>query len=109
MISPAAQPRVGRPSAPTGTLTRSLSSGSLRRRPPAVPQATPHRPDAEQSAAVGSTDYPHFDANFPHVAENLLTNVPHPTGAQSLMGAARLYGFTEADFPRADAAAAGTR
>jgi hypothetical protein len=43
------------------------------------------------------------------VAENLLTNVPHPTGAQSLMGAARLYGFTEADFPRADAAAAGTR
>jgi predicted TIM-barrel fold metal-dependent hydrolase len=52
-----------------------------------------------------STDYPHFDSNFPHVAENLLKNVPRPIAAQIFMGGAHLYGFTEADFDKADAAA----
>jgi len=53
-----------------------------------------------------STDYPHFDSNFPHVAENLLKNVPREMAARILMGGAYLYGFTEADFKKADAAAA---
>lgn len=53
-----------------------------------------------------STDYPHFDSNFPHVAENLLKNVPREIAAAILMGGAHLYGFTEADFKKADAAAA---
>jgi hypothetical protein len=53
-----------------------------------------------------STDYPHFDSNFPHVAETLLKNVPRPLAAQILMGGAHLYGLTQADFQKADAAAA---
>jgi hypothetical protein len=53
-----------------------------------------------------STDYPHFDSNFPHVAENLLKNVPREVAAQIFMGGAHLYAFTEADFARADAVAA---
>jgi predicted TIM-barrel fold metal-dependent hydrolase len=53
-----------------------------------------------------STDYPHFDSNFPHVAENLLKNVPRAIAAQIFMGGATLYGFGEAHFARADAAAA---
>jgi predicted TIM-barrel fold metal-dependent hydrolase len=53
-----------------------------------------------------STDYPHFDSNFPHVSENLLKNVPREIAAQILAGGAHLYGFTEADFKKADAAAA---
>ena len=53
-----------------------------------------------------STDYPHFDSNFPHVAENLMKNVPREIAAQIFMGGAHLYGFTEADFAKADAAAA---
>ncbi len=53
-----------------------------------------------------STDYPHFDSNFPHVSENLLKNVPREIAAQILMGGAHLYAFTEADFKKADAAAA---
>src|SRR5574341_1367898 len=48
-----------------------------------------------------STDYPHFDSNFPHVAENLLKNVERPIAAQILMGGAHLYGFTDADFKKA--------
>jgi predicted TIM-barrel fold metal-dependent hydrolase len=56
-----------------------------------------------------STDYPHFDSNFPHVAENLLKNVPRQVAAQILMGGAHLYGFTEADFQKAAAAAAAGR
>jgi uncharacterized protein len=55
-----------------------------------------------------STDYPHFDSNFPHVSENLLKNVPRPIAAQILMGGAHLYGFTEEHFKKADAAAAAT-
>jgi len=53
-----------------------------------------------------STDYPHFDSNFPHVAENLLKNVDRQVAAQILMGGAHLYGSTEKDFAKADAAAA---
>lgn len=53
-----------------------------------------------------STDYPHFDSNFPHVSSNLLSNVSRQTAAQILMGGAHLYGFTDEDFAKADAAAA---
>ena len=53
-----------------------------------------------------STDYPHFDSNFPNVSENLLKNCSREIAAQILMGGAHLYGFTEADFEKADAAAA---
>ena len=56
-----------------------------------------------------STDYPHFDSNFPHVAENLLKNVPRAMAAQIFMGGAHLYGFTEADFKKADAHGGGQR
>ena len=52
-----------------------------------------------------STDYPHFDSNFPHVAENLLKNVPREIAAQILLGGASLYGLGEAHFQKADAAA----
>ena len=55
-----------------------------------------------------STDHPHFDSNFPRVAEHLLKNVPREIAAPILMGGAHLYGFTEADFKKADAAAAAT-
>ncbi len=50
-----------------------------------------------------STDYPHFDSNFPHVADNLLKNVPREIAAQIMMGGAHLYGLGPADFERADA------
>jgi predicted TIM-barrel fold metal-dependent hydrolase len=53
-----------------------------------------------------STDYPHFDSNFPHVADNLLKNVPRDLAAQIFLGGAHLYGLTDADFKKADAAAA---
>jgi predicted TIM-barrel fold metal-dependent hydrolase len=53
-----------------------------------------------------STDYPHFDSNFPHVSTNLLKNVSRETAAQIFLGGAQLYGFTDADFAKADAAAA---
>ncbi len=53
-----------------------------------------------------STDYPHFDSNFPNVSSNLLGNVPREMAAQILYGGAKLYGFTEEDFRKADAAAA---
>ena len=52
-----------------------------------------------------STDYPHFDSNFPNVSSNLLRAVPRELAAQILLGGAGLYGFTEADFAKADAAA----
>ena len=55
-----------------------------------------------------STDYPHFDSNFPHVSENLLKNVPREVAAAILMGGAHLYGFTEDHFRKADLAAAAT-
>jgi predicted TIM-barrel fold metal-dependent hydrolase len=53
-----------------------------------------------------STDYPHFDSNFPNVSNNLLHNVSRETAAQILMGGAHLYGFGDDDFEKADAAAA---
>jgi hypothetical protein len=53
-----------------------------------------------------STDYPHFDSNFPNVSNNLLNNVSRETAAQILMGGAHLYGFGDDDFEKADAAAA---
>jgi hypothetical protein len=52
-----------------------------------------------------STDYPHFDSNFPNVSTNLLNNVSRETAAQVLMGGAYLYGFGDDDFEKADAAA----
>jgi hypothetical protein len=39
------------------------------------------------------------------VADNLLKNVPREIAAQILKGGAHLYGFTEADFRKADLAA----
>ena len=53
-----------------------------------------------------STDYPHFDSDFPNVSTNLLNTVSRQTAAQIFMGGAHLYGFTEADFEPAEAAAA---
>ncbi|MGH7335450.1 MAG: hypothetical protein ACREKS_22445, partial [Candidatus Rokuibacteriota bacterium] len=52
-----------------------------------------------------STDYPHFDSNFPNVSSNLLRTVRRETAGQILMGGAHLYGFTETDFAKAGAAA----
>ncbi len=52
-----------------------------------------------------SSDYPHFDSNFPNVSNNVLKNCSRETAAQILMGGAHLYGFTEADFQKADKAA----
>jgi len=53
-----------------------------------------------------STDYPHFDSNFPNVSNNLLRTVPRDIAAQIFMGGAHLYGFTDEDFEKAAAAAA---
>jgi len=52
-----------------------------------------------------SSDYPHFDSNFPNVANNVLKGCSRDTAAKILMGGAHLYGFTEADFQKADKAA----
>jgi predicted TIM-barrel fold metal-dependent hydrolase len=53
-----------------------------------------------------STDYPHFDSNFPNVSNNLLKNVPRHIAAQIFLGGAGLYNFGEEHFRKADAAAA---
>ncbi len=53
-----------------------------------------------------STDYPHHDSNFPNVSSLLLSNVGREIGGAILGGGAGLYGFTEADFQKADAAMA---
>jgi predicted TIM-barrel fold metal-dependent hydrolase len=53
-----------------------------------------------------STDYPHFDSNFPNFSSHLLANVPREMAAQILSGGQGLYGFTETHFEKADAAAA---
>ena len=55
-----------------------------------------------------SSDYPHFDSNFPNVSSNILKNCSRDTAAKILMGGAGLYGFTEADFQKADKAAAAS-
>jgi hypothetical protein len=52
-----------------------------------------------------STDYPHFDSNFPNVSKILRRTVPRDIAAQIFMGGAHLYGFTDVDFQKADAAA----
>jgi predicted TIM-barrel fold metal-dependent hydrolase len=52
-----------------------------------------------------STDYPHFDSNFPNVSTNLLSTVSRETGARILLGGAGLYGFSEGDFLKAYAVA----
>ena len=51
-----------------------------------------------------STDYPHFDSNFPEVSNHLLKNAPRDIAAQILAGGAALWGFTEEHFAKADAA-----
>jgi len=54
-----------------------------------------------------STDFPHHDSGFPNVSTKLLGNatIPREAAAKILSGGARLYGFTEEDFAKADAAA----
>jgi predicted TIM-barrel fold metal-dependent hydrolase len=49
-----------------------------------------------------SSDYPHFDSNFPNVSSNVLKNCSRETAAKIFMGGAHLYGFTEVDFAKAD-------
>ena len=51
-----------------------------------------------------STDYPHFDSNFPNVSTNLLNTVPREMAAEIFLGGARLYAFTEEHFEKAAAA-----
>jgi uncharacterized protein len=69
-------------------------------------EATPGLIGADRMCV--SSDYPHFDSNFPNVANNVLENCSRETAAQIFMGGAGLYGITEADFQKADKAAAGT-
>jgi uncharacterized protein len=51
-----------------------------------------------------STDYPHFDSNFPEVSNNLLKAASRETASQILAGGAGLWGFGEDDLRKADAA-----
>ncbi len=53
-----------------------------------------------------STDYPHFDSNFPNVADNVLKSCSRETAAHIFMGNAHLYAISDADFKTADDAAA---
>ncbi|MCC6532646.1 MAG: amidohydrolase family protein [Burkholderiales bacterium] len=69
-------------------------------------------PEIEATAAlIGadrmciSSDYPHFDSNFPNVSNNLLKTCSRATAAKIFMGGAHLYAFTEAAFEAADKAA----
>lgn len=48
-----------------------------------------------------STDYPHFDSNFPNIANNLLNNVTRETAAAIFMGGAGLWNFDEEAFQKA--------
>jgi len=54
-----------------------------------------------------SSDFPHFDSSFPEVSTRVLTNasITPEVGGKILGGGARLYGFTDADFDKAAAAA----
>ena len=52
-----------------------------------------------------STDYPHFDSNFPNVSNNLLNNVSRETAEKILLGGAGLYGIDESHFAKAASAA----
>jgi predicted TIM-barrel fold metal-dependent hydrolase len=56
-----------------------------------------------------STDYPHFDSNFPNVANNLLANVSRETAETIFMGGAHLYGFDDDHFAKAAKAAEKTQ
>lgn len=56
-----------------------------------------------------STDYPHFDSNFPNVSSNLLRNVSKETAASIFNGGAALWGFSDEHFAKAEAAAAERR
>jgi uncharacterized protein len=56
-----------------------------------------------------STDYPHFDSNFPNVANNLLNNVSRETAEKIFMGGAQLHNFGEEHFAKAAAAAERNR
>lgn len=51
-----------------------------------------------------STDYPHFDSDFPEVTNNLLRGTTRDTAAKILLGGAGLYAFTDEHFRRADTA-----
>jgi predicted TIM-barrel fold metal-dependent hydrolase len=48
-----------------------------------------------------STDYPHFDSNFPNVANNLLNNVKRETAEKIFRGGAHLWGFDDVAFEKA--------
>jgi hypothetical protein len=54
-----------------------------------------------------STDFPHFDSSFPEVSTRVLNNprITRETAGKILFGGARLYGFTETHFEKADSAA----
>lgn len=52
-----------------------------------------------------STDYPHFDSNFPNVSNNLLANASRETAAQIMLGGAGLWGFGDSHFEKAAAVA----
>ena len=52
-----------------------------------------------------STDYPHFDSNFPNVSNNLLANVTKETAEKIFLGGAHLYNFDEGHFAKAAKAA----
>ena len=56
-----------------------------------------------------STDYPHFDSNFPNVTSNLVDGTSRETAEQIMFGGASLWGFTDVDFQKAEAAAAEHR
>ena len=56
-----------------------------------------------------STDYPHFDSNFPNVSSNLVAGVSRETAAAMRAGGATLWGFDENDFRKAEAAMAERR
>ncbi len=45
-----------------------------------------------------STACPHFDSNFPNVANNLLNNVMREAAAAIFMGGAGLWNFDEVAF-----------
>ena len=53
-----------------------------------------------------STDYPHFDSNFPNVSNNLLNNVARETAAAIFLGGAGLWDFDEDAFRSAAKASA---
>ena len=51
-----------------------------------------------------STDYPHFDSNFPNVANNLVNNVTRETAEKIFLGGAALHNLSDKDFVKADTA-----